>query len=146
MSIADEISQYAAGAGAEVKGKKGSYTLKRLVAERKAFLSRKKLEYIAYIKINEEQKEVKFAEMLKESGSGLSSGGDPDDMSSGFGFKTQTYKSGMSGREGSIEEQSNLFGKTFQYTFDFKAVRVKMEEMARAAGYQFTYQVTPAGL
>jgi hypothetical protein len=34
-------------------------------------------------------------------------------MSPGVGFKKGTYKTGMSGSEGSIEEQSKLFGKDY---------------------------------
>jgi hypothetical protein len=44
-----------------------------------------------------EEKEVRFTEMLKESGSGLSSGGFDHDSPSGFGFKKGTYKTGMGG-------------------------------------------------
>ncbi|MHB1324864.1 MAG: hypothetical protein ACYC0L_01460 [Thermoleophilia bacterium] len=32
------------------------------------------------------------------------------DMSPGFGFKKETYKTGAGPREGTIEEQSTLFG------------------------------------
>ena len=38
------------------------------------------------------------------AGSGVSAG------DSGFGFKKETYKTGKGTREGSIEEQSTLFG------------------------------------
>ncbi|MHB8159666.1 MAG: hypothetical protein ACYDGS_04125 [Thermoleophilia bacterium] len=54
---------------------------------------------------------IRFSEMLKESGSGVSGGGGFDgDMSPGFGFKKETYKTGAGPREGTIEEQSTLFG------------------------------------
>jgi len=146
MPILDDIKQLAEKNGTQLSEKKGVYTFKIMVAQRKAFMSLKTLEYIAQFRINDEQKEVKFTEMLKESGSGLSMGGDMDNMSPGFGFKAGVYKTGMSGRQGSIQEQSNLFGKTYEYKFDFGAVRKQIEAMAAGQGYKFSYQITAIGL
>ncbi|MGA9396726.1 MAG: hypothetical protein WBV22_00585 [Anaerolineaceae bacterium] len=87
------------------------------------------------------QKLMRFSEMPKESGAGVSTGGDFD-SSPGFGFKTETYKTGGTGREGNIEQQSNLFGKKYVYRFDFKIFRSKTEEMARAEGYEFQLKLT----
>ena len=103
MSLIDEVTVYAEELGAELSDKKGVYKVEVLIAERKAFLSKKKLRYIAKFRINDDAKELKFTEMLAESGSGLSSGGGDFDggMSTGFGFKTETYKTGGGGREGS---------------------------------------------
>ncbi|MCX5877268.1 MAG: hypothetical protein NT087_13420 [Deltaproteobacteria bacterium] len=61
-------------------------------------------------------------------------------MSPGFGFKQETYKTGLGAREESIEEQSRLFGKEYTYTFDFSAVRKAMEGAAQAAGYTFHWK------
>ena len=83
--------------------------------------------------------------MLKESGSGVSTGGDFE-SSPGFGFKTETYKTGGTGREGNIEQQSSLFGKKYEYRFDFKTIRAKIEELAKAEGYQFELQLLPKNL
>jgi len=52
----------------------------------------------------------------------------------------------MGGREGSIEEQSTLFGKQYTYAFDYKKVRASAEDAAVKAGYAFKYQITPIGL
>ena len=82
--------------------------------------------------------------MLKESGSGVSSGG--DDISPGFGFKAETYKTGAGPREGTITEQSQYFGKQYSYSYDFSAIRTWVEQAATAAGYTFNYTVTSAGL
>ena len=139
--LLDDIKAIAAEAG-EISEKKGAYALRIVVAERKAFLSKTKLEYIATFRVDDEAKVLHFSEMLKEVGSGLSSGGG-DDMSPGFGFKTETYKTGMGPREGSINEQSDLFGKKYDYTFDFKTIRTRFEGQAAAAGYSFDYQITP---
>ena len=106
----DEAQAYAKEFGADLNEKKGVWDFSKMIAERKAFLSKKKLTYTAKFRIEEDSKTLKFTEMLAEKGSGLSSGGGFDSdmgMSPGFGFKTETYKTGAGGREGSIQEQSN---------------------------------------
>jgi hypothetical protein len=128
------------------KDKKGAVEFSTLIAERKAFLSKKKLTYSARVKIDEDTKLVQFSEMLVEAGSGLSSGssgGFDGDMSAGFGFKTESYNTTSGAREGNIEEQSNLFGKKFDYNFDYAEIRSKIEEIAKSAGYEFKYQILP---
>ena len=144
--ILDEIKKLAQSLGIDVEEKKGIYTLKVVVAERKAFLSQKKLEYIAKFRLDDGKKTIKFTELLKESGSGLSMGGGMDEMTPGFGFKTQTYKTSIGPREGTIKEQSELFGKTYRYTFDFKTVREKIKRIAEQNGWDFRYQITEIGL
>jgi hypothetical protein len=148
MSVGGEISTFARDFDAKLSDKKGIYTLEKTIAERKVMLSKKKLEYIAKFRVDDDAKLVKFTEMLKESGSGFSSGGMgyDDGMSTGFGFKAESYKSGSGGREGSIEEQSTLFGKDYSYDFDYAEVRKKIEDIAEKEGYEFKYQVTPIGL
>jgi len=144
MALADDIAGMAASVGAELKEKKGVYTFRLTIAERKAFLSKKKLEYIAKYRLDDAARELRFTEMLKESGSGVSGGG--DDISPGFGFKTETYKTGAGPREGTITEQSDYFGKQYNYSYDFSTIRTWVEQAATAAGYTFNYQITGAGL
>jgi len=145
MSVIDEINKHAQSTGGTLSEKKGVHTLEILVAERKAFLSRKKLTYLAKFRVDDASKELRFTEMLKESGFGLSSG--DSGLSPGFGFKTESYSTGFGQpREGTIEEQSNLFGKQYSYTFDFGRMRSAFETIAQAHGYAFKYQVTPIGL
>lgn len=146
MALQEEIKEVFSAFPAEFSEKKGVVTAEYVVAERKAFLSKKKVTYIAKYRIVEDAKEVRFTEMLKESGSGLSSGGFGDDSPSGFGFKKGTYRTGLGGREGTIEEQSNLFGSKYSYKFDFKAIRAAIQKKAEDAGYAFKYQITPIGL
>ena len=150
MNLTDAIKAYANELSGDLSEKKEVYKLEILIAERKAFLSKKKLRYIAKFRINEDTKEVKFTEMLAESGSGLTSGGGDFDggmsMSTGFGFKTEKFNTMNGGREGSIEEQSKLFGKDYSYNFDYKAIRAKFESLAKNEGYSFKYQITPIGL
>ena len=144
MALRDELAAYAKSIPAELKEKKGVYTLECTVAERKVLLSKKKLTYSAKFRVDDEKREVRFTEMLKEASSGMSSG--DGDFGSGFGFKKESYKTGAGPREGSIEEQSTLFGKQYSYSFDFSTVRRRVEELAQQAGYAFAYQITPIGL
>jgi hypothetical protein len=108
------------------------------VAERKAFLRTDRLVYSARLKIDETKKQVIFFEILKESGAGISSGG-MDDYGSGFGFKVEKTRIGPGGREGSIEQQSELFGKKYNYSFKFEKVRQEIKELAEKHGFIFTY-------
>lgn len=147
MSVPEEIKALASGVSAELKEKKGVWTMKAVIAERKAFLSKKKLEYIAKFRVDDGARTIRFSELLKESGSGISSGGGIDgDMSPGFGFKKETYKTGAGPREGTIEEQSTLFGKQYDYRFDFKQIRGSMEKIAAGNGYTFDYSILPSGI
>jgi len=142
MSLLNDIKTYAATIPAGIKEKKGVNELSFIVAERKAFLNRQKLEYTARFRIDDEKKIVKFTEILKESGSGMSTG----DTTPGFGFKKETYNTTKKERRGSIEEQSILFGKKYEYSYDFKIIREKIRELATKAGYAFDYQITPINL
>jgi hypothetical protein len=116
--------------------KDGSARLESVIAERKAFLSQKKLTYICRFRVDEPAKEVRFFEMLKESGFGVSGGSD-DEMSPGFGFKKETYNTFGKERKGSIEEQSKLFGRDYSYRFDFGTFREAVRKASEGAGYRF---------
>lgn len=134
------LQEIAAAQSLTLTRKKDVFTLERVVAERKTFFCRKKLLYCAKFSIVEEKKEVHFTEMLKESGFGLSTGSLDTEMSPGFGFKKETYKTGMGPREGTVEEQSSLFGKQYSYVFDYSAVRKAVEGAVQAAGYTFQWK------
>lgn len=143
-SMMDDIKQALASYNGSWKEKKGLWEFSATIAERKAFLSKKKLTYSMKMRVDDSARTVKFSEMLMEAGSGLSTGGSfDDDMSSGFSFKKESYNTLNGGREGSIEEQSRLFGKDFTYQFDYKEVRSKVQAMAERAGYRFEYQILP---
>ena len=140
----EQIQNVLSTYGGTWKEKKGIQEFSSVIAERKAFLSTKKLTYSCRIKIDDEAKTLVFSELLMEAGSGLSSGSDFDGgMSAGFGFKTESYNTMSGAREGNIEEQSSLFGKKFEYKFDYKEIRAKIESLAGSAGYKFTYQILP---
>ncbi len=118
--------------------KDGTLKLESTIAERKVFLSKKTLMYRARLRVDDEKKQVRFFEMLKETGIGISSGGDIGDTGPGFGFKKETYKTTGKAREGSIEELSKLFGKDYKYSWDFSAIRKKVELETQNAAYWFS--------
>lgn len=139
MQLLETLENIVKKLPAELKEKNGKYEFECVVAERKVFLSNKKLVYKAKFKIDDDKKELVFSEMLKETGFGLSSGS--NDQTPGFGFKTETYKTGIGPRSGKIEEQSELFKKKYNYKFDFSRIRNEFEKAAKDAGYSFKYQI-----
>jgi len=144
MSLVDNINVFVKTLPAETKENKGVHSFEFVLAERKAFLTKQKLTYSAKFRIDDANKEVKFTEMLKEAGMGLSSS--DSGMSPGFGFKTESYNTFSGAREGNIEEQSKIFGKKYSYSFDYASIRKKIEEMTKQEGYDFKYQITSIGL
>ena len=139
MQLIEQIKSYALSIPAEMTEKKGLYRIQFTVAERKAFLSKQKLEYQAQLRVDDSSKTVKFTEMLQEASSGMES--------PGMTFKTESFKTGKGGQlESVIEQQADLFGKKYDYMFDFKAIRGKIESLAKDAGYDFQYQITAKGL
>lgn len=145
MDLPEEIKQVFAAFPAKISEKDGVFTVEYVIAERTSFLSKKKLVYRARYRIDATMREVRFTELLRESGFGLSGGGGFD-SSPGFGFRTETYSTGTGPREGTIEEQSDLFGAKYDYTFDFRAIREAVERKALNAGFAFRYQITSLGL
>lgn len=121
--------------GGEVDERGNAIEFAKTVAERKAFLSRKRLVYRANVRVDEAKREVHLSESLAESGLGLAS-------ESGVGFKTETYRTGRGPRDGGIAEQSKLFGKVYAYTFDHGAIRTVIETLARSHGYTVQYHIT----
>jgi hypothetical protein len=138
--LIDTIKSFAESIPASWSEKRGVFTIQFIVAERKTFLSKKKLTYTAKFRIDDAAKEIRFTEQLKESGAGVSGGG------GGMGFKTETYNTRKGPREGSIEEQSRLFGAKYSYTFDFSKVRAFLESEAANAGFTFDYKLTSRGV
>lgn len=120
--------------------KKEVFCLDVVIAERKAFLSKQKLSYTARFRVDEANREVTFTEKLEERKSGLGAGG-TDEFSPGFSFKKTSTNSTMEGLEGVIDEQSNLFGKQYSYTFDYKRVRSAVKQAAESEGFSFQYKI-----
>ena len=138
--LIETIRTYVESLPGTLSEKRGLFTIEVLVAERKAFLSRKTLTYRAKFRIDEDARELRFTEALVESGSGMS-GGD-----AGIGFGTETYRSGGKARKGTIDEQSVLSGKRYDVQFDYAKVRSFIEQQARESGYDFKLQLMARGL
>lgn len=139
-TIGEALGSLASELHADLSNKKGTYTLEKVIAERRAALSKKKLTYVARIEIDDPSRTAAFSDMLKETGSGMVSGG--DDTSPGFGFKKETYRTSAASRRGTIEEQSRFFGSSYDFRFDFGAVRTRVEVIAAEAGYRFEARLT----
>jgi len=135
MSLKENLIEVSKNFPAELKEQRdGSLILRFVIAERKVFLSKKKLTYKCKVRVNDEKKVVSFFEMLSESSSGLSAG-------SGFEFKKETFGTKGKEREGGIEEMSRLFGKKFTYSFDYKRIREALKEKVQEAGYAFSVKL-----
>jgi hypothetical protein len=142
MALSDDL--VAASASLPVRlapQKDGSLKGEALLAERKAFLSKKKLTYSCRARVDDAARTVRFWEMLVEKGSGMSSG--IDDVGPGVGFSAGTYKTGGKERSGNIEEASRLFGKDFSYQWDYATVRASLQQVAAAAGYGWETVLNP---
>lgn len=117
----------------------GIFLLDFTVAQRRAFLRTDRLVYHSRLKLDTGNKEIIFFEVLKESGAGVGAGG-ADDFGTGFGFKVEKTRIGADGRrEGSIKEQSDLFGKKYEYDFKYEKVRQDVESIAEKYGFNFKY-------
>lgn len=144
--LIDDIKEYVSGTGGILSEKIGLWTFEAVIAERKSFLANKKLVYRFKFRIDDEKSELRYTEMLKESGVGISSGSDSEGTA-GFGFKVERYSTGLGKpRQGTIEEQSNLFGKQYNYVFDFSTFRERIITIAKAYGYAPIYHLTSAGI
>ena len=128
------------------KEKRGNiFLLDFLVAKRGTFLNIQKLTYSARVRVDEQNKQVKFFEILKETGAGLGSGG-ADEFGTGFGFKVEKTVLKGKERQGTIKEQSELFGKKYSYEFDFEKVREAIKEITSRFGYSFEFVLTERGI
>ena len=142
MDLTEEIRKIAEGIPAELKEDKKGFVLEWVVAERKSFLSKKKLVYQAKIHLDRERNELRFSERLKESGFGLSAGAGRAMISApALVSRRKNTAPGSGPREGTLEEQSNLFGRKYQYRFDFGLIRRSIEAKTVEAGYRFVYSI-----
>lgn len=132
--LREELYRTLASFGGEVRERGGAIEFTKVLAERKVFLSRKKLVYRVLVRVDEEKGEVHLSESLTETDSGLAA-------DSGFGLKTERYRTGKGPREGNIAEQSKLFGKAYSYAFDFASVRSATERLAQEHGYAVHYHL-----
>ncbi|MBS7649829.1 MAG: ribonucleoside-triphosphate reductase [Candidatus Bathyarchaeia archaeon] len=134
--LKDRLIELSSGLPARFEEQRdGTLKLEFKVAERKVFLSKKTLNYKAHLRLDDDNKTVRFFETLKETGLGISSG--DSDITPGLGFKVETYKVTGKEREGNIEELSKLFGKDYKYSFDWSRIREMVKREADNSGYSF---------
>ena len=133
MSIETELAEIGSGFGLESKEKKGVVTLSRLAAEKKGFLSKRKVTYQALYKIDQEQKELHFTEFLIESASGAG----------GAGSESWSTGSAKEGPEGRVGKRMSALAKKYQIHFPAVEVGVRFRQAAEAGGYAFIFQKTP---
>ena len=142
MSLTDDLVAASASLPVRLEPQKdGSLAGESVLAERKAFLSKKKLTYKCKARVDEGARLVRFWEMLIERGSGISSGG--DDFGPGGGFSAGTYKTSGKELSGSIETASSLFGKDYSYQWDYAAMRTALQQVAAQAGYSWETVLNP---
>ncbi|MFA5157776.1 MAG: hypothetical protein WC451_01105 [Patescibacteria group bacterium] len=140
----EELKKLARKYGAWLSEREGLLIFEATIAERRVFLQTQKLAYTAKIRIKDKEKVVDFSEVLREDSLGLSTGGDIDSgMTPGFGFKKELYNTFGGAREGTIEEQSLLFAKSYQYKFDYADIRNEVEKIAKEHGYHLAYSILP---
>jgi len=134
MTLIEELKSILPDSASLIRQKKDRFKISIVLAERRVFLSKKRLVYKGKLRINERKKEVLFSDYLRETSIGLCS-------SSGFGFTRESFNTMKGIRKGSIEEQSRLFGKDYKYSFDFSVYRQKIEAVVRQHGYHLILTV-----
>ena len=90
---------------------------------------KKKIEYLACLRLDASTQTVYFWEMIKESGRGLMAL---------FSFKTETYRTDGTTRSGSVQETAyGPGGKVIDYNWDYGQVRKIVEAAVRSQGWRF---------
>ena len=144
--LIEEIKRIASEIPAQLRENKGLFTLECNVGEKKVLITRQRYVYSAKFRIDENKKEVRFTETLKESDFGISMGADAVD-SLGFGFlKKGTNQTEVKPKEGTSREPSEPSDKEESDTIDFSRIRNMIEAEAVKAGYTFKYKLTSFGL
>ena len=98
-------------------------------------------EVAKFFRIDDARREVRFTELLKESRSGMSSGGDDDFGPSGFGVQRTSYNSRTDTVQDSIEEQAARYRSKYPLDFRYDAVSPQVRGIAETAGYTLAYGV-----
>jgi len=140
----EEIKKYLDSFGGSLNEEKsGLWVFNYRVAQRETAINKTTVSFTAKFRILDDQKLVKYTEIIKEASSGLGVGGD---MPMGVGTKSEAYKVGAEGREGTVSEKSTLAGQTLEYKIDYKEVRNSIKEIAEKNGCKFKYKILPFGL
>lgn len=137
MSLSEELMKLGSDLPAPFQTQKdGSLTLEYVVAERKGFLSSKKVTYRCRVRADDSGRSVKMFEMLKESGFGISGGS--DELGPGVSFRKEVTQLKGLEQEGYIDEHARLLGAQYKCQFDFAKVRNVVKQVAANAGYAFS--------
>lgn len=140
----EEIKKYLDSFGGSlVEEKSGLWVFNYQVASRDTAINKTSVSFTAKFRVLDDQKLVRYTEIVKEASSGLGVGGD---LPMGVGSKTESYKVGAKGREGTVSEKSALGGKSLEYRLDYKAVRQFIKDIAEKNGYKFKYKILPFGI
>ncbi|MCE1174698.1 MAG: hypothetical protein LWW77_08850, partial [Propionibacteriales bacterium] len=131
--LTDQLQELTAAHGLSWEVKHGAVVAEKVLAERTAFMSTAKLVYQAKFTVDDATREVRFRELLKETGAGLSN--DDDTMS---GVHAGSYRIG-GGMAGDIAEQAARYGALYAVTFDYAGWRDQVKARTEAAGYRFSY-------
>ncbi len=134
MTFIEELKSVIPDSATLVRQKKDRFKIFLVLAERRFFFSKKQLVYKGKFRIDEQKKEVVLSDYLRETNIGLCS-------SSGWGFSCESFNTMKGIRKGTIKEQSRLFGKNYNYSFDFSKFRQKVEAAARRHGYRLVLTV-----
>lgn len=140
--LTERLRNFCLNNNGKFEQKKDKIICQFTVAERKAFLTRKKIVYKVNLKVDDITRKVAYSEMLKETGFGLSSSVGDDELSPGFSFKAHKIKQGFgTPPEGTIIENSYLFGQKYTYRFDYKELREKIKNLVSESGYTIDYKI-----
>ena len=135
MSLVDELKNLADDLSATWRQRgKDRYIMRKTLAERKVLLAKKRLVYMATFRLKERKNELIFSERLTETGGGLTG-------MMGFSGETESWNTLSGARKGSIEQQSTLFGKRYDYTFDYARIREQVQKICERHGYHFQYRI-----
>ena len=135
MSLVDELKNLAEDLSATWRQRgKDRYIMRKTLAERKVLLAKKKLVYTATFRLKERKNELIFSERLTETSGGLIG-------MMGSDCKLESWNTLSGAREGSIEQQSTLFGKRYDYTFNYGRIREQVQEICERHGYHFQYRI-----
>ena len=117
--------------------KDGSARMEAVIAERKAFLSKKKLDL--HLPLQGRRAGQRSALLRDAQGIGLRRHKRRGQRRDEHGLRLQEgdLQHLRERANGSIEEQSKLFGKDYSYKFDFGTFRGAVRKAAEGAGYRF---------
>lgn len=133
-------------AGELVPQRDGSLKLEQVIAERRRFLSRKKVTYVCRLRVDPEARAVRFYEALKESGFGLSGGGGDDDLGPGLGYCKESYACSGKCRAGTVAERLRGLGGGFTFRFDLGALHEALRACTASAGFSLITCLTEKGV